>query len=295
MRIRSSCLWIPVVLAFCACAGAQEDTLRPKVPDSLISAETPSEGMPPLVSASAAAFDSRASMVHIEGRELDWLQTARRPRKSSDAPELRCGDFSIDRTEVTNRDFALFLSTSNSQAMFYDPRMDIVKTNQSQYLPKHGRENFPVAYVDWMGAYAFAEWAGKSLPTEAEWIVAALDGRMIAGADSTHPWGDESPDSTRGNFLAFSGFPGKMPVASFPSGATPNNISDLAGNVAEWTLTEVTSKVPSGDSHSWMVVKGGSFLDPYENVSITDRVLRDRSERLGSLGFRCIVRDQPSK
>ena len=234
----------------------------------------------------AGQTDSR--IVHIDGRDVTWLNSKQDAR-------VFCNDFTIDRFEVTNREFVVFLSAADSNARHYDPRMDIVKTALSHFEIKSGREECPVAYVDWVGAYAYAIWAGKSLPTEEEWMVAALDSRIATGQDSLFPWSGSTVDSARGNFLNTAGFPNSTAVGSFPGGATSTQIMDLAGNVAEWTLTERETTLSTGGKHSWMVVKGGSFLDPPENVRITSVALRDRSERLGSLGFRCIIRDNVTK
>jgi formylglycine-generating enzyme required for sulfatase activity len=282
-----------MIAVMCTGAFAQEGIV---VQDSI---HTPNHAaieaaMPPMMApASVASYDPRANMIRVEGREINWTM-GRREQQPSEVSK-RCGSFYIDRTEVTNQDFALFLSAKDSNALFYDPRMDIVKASERLYQSKLGEERYPVSYVNWLGAYAFANWAGKSLPTEEEWIAAALDSRSIADIDSLYPWGTETPNEMRGNFLTSVRFPGKLAVDSFPTGGTASGIADLAGNVAEWTLTEVSHNLSAGDSHSWMVVKGGSFLDPAQNVSIANRVLRDRNERLSSLGFRCIVRDQATK
>lgn len=281
MQLRNSLTVIILALMLGLQSRAQDNTAQPPLKDSLPSL---------LSSASPERFDPRADMIHVDGRELNW----RLGKRGEQSKPRACGSFFMDRTEVTNRDFALFLSAADSNSRFYDPRMDIIAAPH-RFVAKNDREIYPVAYVDWMGAYAFAAWSGKSLPTEEEWIVAALDARMASEQDTLYPWGTSPLDSTRGNFLIANGFPGRTAVGTFPAGATPSNIMDLAGNVAEWTVTETTANLPTGGTHSWMVVKGGSFLDTAPNVTIGSRALRDRTERLGSLGFRCIIRDQPAK
>ena len=248
--------------------------------------------LPPLVSDSLPRrFDPRADMIRVDGRDIAWTlpDAAGRPRKAEKTVR-RVESFLMDRTEVTNQQFAQFLSASDSNVVFYDPRMDIVQTASAPYRARAGRENFPVAWVDWTGAFAFARWAGKRLPTEDEWTAAALSGRSASADSLIYPW-EGAPDSARCNSLVAKGIPAVAEAGSHPAGFTSSGIADLAGNVAEWTLTEVTSDLPGGGKQSWVVVKGGSYLDPPQNLSLFSRGLHDRSERLSSLGFRCVLRE----
>ncbi|MCX6600773.1 MAG: formylglycine-generating enzyme family protein [bacterium] len=235
-------------------------------------------------------------MVQIEGRDLEWSELGRNRKAKNDKPvRRRCSNFRMDRTEVTNQQYAEFLSASAANARFYDPRMDIVALDSTHFRAVAGKENFPVTFIDWLGAYTFASWAGKSLPTEDEWLLAALGSRRLQPSAVVYPWGDEVPDSTRANCVSSRMAPSVSRVASFPAGATPTQLSDMGGNVAEWTLTEGKIVLSDGKEDSWIVVKGGSFLDAGSQLSLTKRSLRKRDERLGSLGFRCIVREGASQ
>ena len=127
--------------------------------------------------------------------------------------------FWIDRTEITN---ALYQTCAEAGACrvqgmpWYDPQ---------------GRPDHPVE-VTWDNAEAYCRWVGARLPTEAEWEKAArgTDGR-------TYPWGSREPDCETANYLTedhFCVWEGASPVASYPSGASPYGVLDMAGNVAEW-------------------------------------------------------------
>lgn len=238
--------------------------------------------LPPLVrSAIPTATGYADDMVHVTGRQLsDVFPGSREARKSA----RFCADFYMDRTEVTNDQFARFLSAADSHAVFHDPRMDILLSAPHRYEARLGRERYPVAFVDWTAAYAYARWAGKSLPTEAEWMVAALGSRADGAVSEAI-----TNDAAAANGLNIDRIPHAVAVASTALVAS-TSIFDLGGNVAEWTTTEEPAK-SGAQSSGLVIVKGGSFLDPPENLIIGHRVLRSRTERLSSLGFRCIVRD----
>ena len=93
-----------------------------------------------------------------------------------------------------------------------------------------GYEAHPVNEVTWRGAKEFCAWRGARLPTEPEWEAAAR-GR----AGRTYPWGEEAPTTARAVFGRGSGH--TEAVGGRPAGATPEGVRDLAGNVAEWTST----------------------------------------------------------
>lgn len=124
----------------------------------------------------------------------------------------------IDRYETTNQQYALFVEVTRSQPPLSWPNGRVPS----------GREDYPVTEVNWYEAERYCKWAGKRLPTEAEWEKAA---RGPFGLE--YPWGNDY-DSRRVN-AGDSGRGDLAPVGSFEAGKSPYGIYDMAGNVWEWT------------------------------------------------------------
>lgn len=138
---------------------------------------------------------------------------------------------------------------------------------------------YPVVHVSWDAARRYCAWAGKRLPTEAEWQVAAgyapATGRVFV-----YPWGDAfSPGLANG----LAGGQGDiLPVGSYrPAGDSPFGLSDMAGNVAEWTATPAQPGT--------YVVKGGSFRDGRAQLQVAARRMVSGETAANWLGFRCVA------
>jgi len=203
--------------------------------------------------------------------------------------------FYIDKYEVTNAQFALFLSEQGNQEEGGVTWLDIVDLDclitQSggQYQPKSGYEDHPVIEVSWHGARAYCQWAGKRLPTEAEWEKAArgTDGR-------TYPWG-EGIDCDHAQYGGCGGQ--TVPIGSKPKGASPYGALDMAGNVWEWVADWYDSGYyaaspqsnPEGStSGDYRVIRGGSWanLEPPLRAALRRRA-RPAAVRF-TVGFRCV-------
>jgi formylglycine-generating enzyme required for sulfatase activity len=183
--------------------------------------------------------------------------------------------FWLDRTEVTNAQFARFIQAGNT-----------ARGDWRQYAG--GKDQHPVVNVTWNDAVAYCRWADKRLPTEAEWEYAAR------GTDNRkYPWGSTWEDS-RARFSGNRGGEATAPVGSYPSGASPFGVLDMAGNVWEW-VSSLYKPYPYSASddredlnaNGLRVFRGGSWGgDPWVlRSAVRSGVVP--AGRFFNVGFRC--------
>jgi formylglycine-generating enzyme required for sulfatase activity len=188
--------------------------------------------------------------------------------------------FWIDQTEVSN---AMYAQCLEAGACPHPGGAANPFFGKSEYA------DHPVVYVSWDAADAYCRWAGRRLPTEAEWEKAArgTDGR-------TYPWGDDPPDERRANFDLNLGAP--LPVDRYPLGASPYGALNMAGNVREWVADWFSESYykhtplinPHGPAQGEArTLRGGSYLDDARELRIFNRFGHEPFSPGINRGFRC--------
>jgi len=313
---------------------------------------------PPLINAASAPAPAPKGMVWIPGGEFSMGAEDPNMSDARPFHRVALDGYWIDQTEVTNEEFARFVKATNYMtvaerkpdarefpgalpenlvpgAVVFTPPPTAVSLNDHyvwwSYVPganwRHpegpksdlqGKEKHPVVHIAFEDAEAYARWAGKRLPTEAEFEFAArggLDRKRFAWGDDFRPSGPFRANTFQGHFpennTGEDGFIGTAPVGSF----APNGFGlfDMAGNVWEWTsdwyrpdyyqslaLQKKVARNPHGPSDSFdpsepgvakRVQKGGSFLCTDEYCARYMPGGRGKAEPntgTNHVGFRCV-------
>ena len=204
--------------------------------------------------------------------------------------------FDIDKYEVTTVQFLKFVLATNSNPLI-DWQYD--GGNFQDTMASH-----PVMHVSWFDAEAYCQWAGKRLPTSAEWEKAARgeDGRI-------YPWGNEPAGLSRANFgrTGLSGpvrdrperlllYPPIISVDKYENAVSPYGVFQMAGNVAEWTADwydphyykKAPDRNPKGpEKGTQRAFRGGAWIDSTPSVRPAQRNGTDPQTKMNWLGFRC--------
>lgn len=185
--------------------------------------------------------------------------------------------FYLDVHEVTNEEYGKFVSASGHRAPYNWPAGKVPP----------GKERYPVSAVSWDDASAYAKWAGKRLPTEAEWERAC---RGLA-EKQTYSWGEGKPTA---KLAKFGGVDGPQEVGK--CAANSFGLYDMAGNVWEWVsdwygqhyYDGAPAKNPQGPgSGMYRVIRGGSWADLPKYLPCSYRSWARPAERSPNIGFRC--------
>jgi formylglycine-generating enzyme required for sulfatase activity len=199
--------------------------------------------------------------------------------------------FYIDKHEVTNAQYHKFVEATDQPIPSHrnDPEYDLWTKDG----PPAEIADYPVINVAWTDAAAYCKWAGKRLPTEAEWEKAArgVDERI-------YPWGNQPPEAINIPYLKrWERGQTYQPVGSNKAGASPYGVLDMAGNVAEWVADwydpfyykHSPAKNPAGPKDGfYKVVRGGSALNVRFYLRSIDRDYDTPENRGKETGFRCV-------
>lgn len=218
------------------------------------------------------------------------------PPDERPAHRVNLPEFRIDRFPVTSAQFAEFLnavgafSTQGERLFDYDDADARIHRIGARWVADKGYEQHPVVEVAWAGARDYCAWRGKRLPAEAEWEKAArgTDGRR-------YPWGNAAPDRTRAQFAA--GRFETAPVGSFPAGASPYGVREMAGNAWQWVSSayrpypyEARDGREEPAAGPVRGTRGGGHGSPADEITTTQRgrsLSRNPASGHHNIGFRC--------
>ena len=226
------------------------------------------------------------------------------------AHRVRVTGFYLDKFEVTNGRYGRFLdelrSTGGTSISHPDhpPDLDHGQADLAGQAigPEFRGNSQPAVGVSWYSAYAYCGWAGKRLPTEAEWEYAARG----SGEYRKYPWGNQEPDADgiwRANYLpdqgrSEDGYESTAPIGSYLDGLSPFGVADMAGNASEWVNDWMDFKLylkrtgiepdPQGpESGEFRVIKGGSSFTKRHLIRIATRLHAQPQYKHTTTGFRC--------
>lgn len=317
MKFKIACQILSCVVLLSACGG------RPSQPQSALFTAT----LPPHATASMTVVSSitltPTTASPADGMPLVYVPAGEfRMGNEVDAKpihEVYLDAYWIDMTEVTNAMYAIFVQATGYRTvaeqngktwvkLFISPGSNELSSGELSGADwRHpqgpdssivGLENHPVVQVAWKDALAYCNWAGRRLPTEAQWEKAA---RGTLGW--SFPWGNTDPVAEIANGISDEdGYLYTAPVGSYPLGVSAYGAYDLAGNVEEWVSDWVETHYyyaspyvnPTGPNSSVFnvrSVRGGGWASDLYWITSSHRGEADPEFSTNALGFRCVLPD----
>jgi len=191
--------------------------------------------------------------------------------------------FFLDKKEVTQEEYARFAKMTKRPM----PKIEVFEEDQSKLL----QPEFAAMSVSWDEAVAYCKWAGKRLPTEAEWEKAGRgEGKR------KYPWGDNFVTGNANVDGSEDGYRYLAPPGSFETGRSPYGVYDMTGNVAEWVADSYDESYykkspyrdPKGpDNAELKVVRGGSWRETEHNARLSKRFAAKHWRTDITIGIRC--------
>lgn len=179
------------------------------------------------------------------------------------ARSLQVQPFYMDQYETSAKKFSVF-----------DPKYD-----EKLYTLGHRPcPDCPAMGINWFRANDYCQWAGKRLPTEVEWEIAAQE-----QTDNAWPWGIKFLPKYANLHGEADGYLLAAPVGSFPQGASPYGVQDMIGNVWEWVTSTAKNTDRKASVH---IVKGGGWTTE-ETIRIATHYVADPALKNPTFGFRC--------
>ncbi|WP_455378350.1 formylglycine-generating enzyme family protein [Petrachloros mirabilis] len=242
------------------------------------------------VNVPARDFSMYKTKIGDEGREMVQIPEGPFTMGSNEgdpdeAPEHQVflKGFFIDRREVSQEEYARFAKMTKRQM----PKIEVFEDDQSKLL----KAEYAAMSVSWDEAAAYCKWAGKRLPTEAEWEKAGRgEGKR------KYPWGDKFVASAANVDGSEDGYKYLAPPGSFEAGRSPYGIFDMTGNVAEWVSDSYDENYykktpfqnPKGpEAGDLKVVRGGSWRETEHNARLSKRFAAKHWRTDITIGIRC--------
>ncbi|MCX8063676.1 MAG: bifunctional serine/threonine-protein kinase/formylglycine-generating enzyme family protein [Candidatus Hydrogenedentes bacterium] len=217
---------------------------------------------------------STENMVFLEGGY--FLMGNNSVKEEAPEEEVYVDPFWIDIYPVTVAQYRKYIEATGAPLprYWYDPMLN-------------GPDQ-PIVGISWLEASAYANWAGKMLPSEKEWEFAAR-----GKENRRYPWGNTPPDTIHCNFNGYLGMPSI--VTMHEEGKTPDGVYDLAGNVYEWTrdyflpYTIARTRPDTVPTPPLRTVRGGCWNSKADEVTCTARKGMFPETRINTIGFRCVI------